>query len=208
MLEGELFALLEGTADAAFTVDEEGHIRSWNSSAEALFGYPAEEVLHKSCRDVLRGRCGYSPDACSANGCGIPAFDLEVSLLSGRRIWINISTLVYHDARRGRRLTVHLARDVTERKLSEELARKVVELSRQLASVSDAAARPAASTILSEQERRILRAFSKGGNSAAIARELGISLQTLRNHLHRVNQKLGTHNRLEAVMTAMEQSLL
>ncbi len=208
MLEGELFALLEGTADAAFAVDEEGTIRSWNASAEILFGYPAAEVLHRSCREVLKGRCGHSPDACAANGCGVPAFDIDVCLPSGRRIWVNVSTLVYQDARRGRRLVVHLARDITERKLSEELARKVVDLSRQLAAVSDGAGRAPAAAVLSEQERRILRAFSKGGNSAAIARELGISLQTLRNHLHRVNQKLGTHNRLEAVMTAIERNLL
>lgn len=208
MLEGELFALLEGTADAAFTVDEEGLIRSWNSSAELLFGYPAEEVLRKSCRDVLKGRCVRSPDICAADGCGIPAFDIDVSLPSGRKIWVNVSTLVYQDARHRRRLVVHLARDVTERKLSEELARKVMEISRQLAAVSDGAGHPAPPAVLSEQERRVLRAFSKGGNSATIARELGISLQTLRNHLHRVNQKLGTHNRLEAVMTAIERNLL
>ena len=61
---------------------------------------------------------------------------------------------------------------------------------------------------LSEQERRILRSFAGGRNSAEIARDLGISLQTLRNHLHRINQKLGTHNRLEAVMQAMQSGLI
>ena len=39
MLETELFALLEGTADAAFSVDEQGRIRSWNRAAEKLFGW-------------------------------------------------------------------------------------------------------------------------------------------------------------------------
>jgi hypothetical protein len=37
---------------------------------------------------------------------------------------------------------------------------------------------------------------------------LGISLQTLRNHLHYVNEKLGTHSRLQAVMHAMHHKLL
>ena len=32
-----------------------------------------------------------------------------------------------------------------------------------------------------------------------IARTLGITAQTLRNHLHHINRKLRTHNRLEAV---------
>jgi PAS domain S-box-containing protein len=208
MLDGELFALLEGTADAAFTVDEEGAIRSWNASAEKLFGYSSAEVLRKRCHDVMKGRCGPSPAVCLVNGCGMPAFDMEVRGPSGRRIWVNVSTLVYHDARRGRRLIVHLARDITGRKRGEELVRKVVDLTRQLTAVAESAERSAPTAQLSEQERRILRSFSKGGNSAEIARELGISLQTLRNHLHRINQKLGTRNRLEAVMTAIERSLI
>jgi DNA-binding CsgD family transcriptional regulator len=47
-----------------------------------------------------------------------------------------------------------------------------------------------------------------GKNSAEIARTLGITLQTLRNHLHHINQKLNTHNRLEAVTHAMQRKLL
>lgn len=207
MLEGELFALLEGTADAAFAVDQEGTIRSWNASAERLFGYTPAEVLRRPCHEVLRA-CGTAGLGCAANGCGPPAFDVEVRLASGRSIWVNVSTLVYRDPQHGRRIVVHLARDITGRKRGEELMRKVVDLSRQLASVSESAARPGPNGHLSEQERRILRSFSKGGNSAEIARELGISLQTLRNHLHRINQKLGTRNRLEAVMTAIERSLI
>ena len=41
MLENELFALLQGTTDAAFSVSEEGEIKSWNKAAEKLFGYSA-----------------------------------------------------------------------------------------------------------------------------------------------------------------------
>ena len=42
----------------------------------------------------------------------------------------------------------------------------------------------------------------------AIARTLRISAQTLRNHLHRINRKLRTHNRLEAVTHAQRRGLL
>lgn len=55
---------------------------------------------------------------------------------------------------------------------------------------------------------RILRLFSAGKNSAEIAQKLGISLQTLCNHLHHANEKLGTRNRLEAVTHAMHRNLI
>ena len=56
MLEAELFALLERTADAAYTVTEDGEIRSWNGAAEELFGYPAGEVVGRNVQEVLEGR--------------------------------------------------------------------------------------------------------------------------------------------------------
>jgi PAS domain S-box-containing protein len=49
MLESELFALLEGTTDAAFSVTEEGEILSWNKAAERLFGHPRAVAVHKTC---------------------------------------------------------------------------------------------------------------------------------------------------------------
>lgn len=211
MLEPELYAFLEGTADAAFTVDEEGQIRSWNASAEKLFGYTASEVLNRACHELLQGRGALGCDGgVRWQHCGggeQPAFDLEVRVHSGRRIWVNVSTLVYRDTRTSRRLVVHLARDVSERKKREELAGRMLELSRQLVALSDAP-RAAPASPLSEQERRIMRSFAKGRNSAEIARDLGISLQTLRNHLYRINQKLRTHNRLEAVMAAIDRRLI
>jgi PAS domain S-box-containing protein len=55
MLETELIALLEQTADAAYTVTEGGEICSWNGAAEQLFGYPALDVLGRNIDDLLEG---------------------------------------------------------------------------------------------------------------------------------------------------------
>ena len=63
MLEPELFALLEQTADAAYTVTEGGEICSWNRAAEQLFGYPANEVLRRHIDDVLGARDALDTDA-------------------------------------------------------------------------------------------------------------------------------------------------
>ena len=54
----------------------------------------------------------------------------------------------------------------------------------------------------------MLRRFADGKSPVDIARELEISAQTLRNHLHHINQKLGTHNRLEAVTHAIRRKLI
>jgi PAS domain S-box-containing protein len=217
MLEQELFALFEGTADAAFSVTEEGEICSWNKGAEKLFGYSREEALHKTCHGLLQGRgtlgtqvCGESCNIrdCAAKHIEIPNYDLEVKTRSKRRIWVNVSTLVYENSRNNQRLIVHLAHDITERRKNEELLQKVAAVSRQLSLIPGIMGRPAPVSPLSEHEKRILQMFSVGKSSAEIARKLGITLQTLRNHLHHINRKLHTHNRLEAVTHAVQRKLL
>jgi PAS domain S-box-containing protein len=142
MLETELFAFLERTADAVFAVTDQGEIRFWNQSAEDLFGYSASEVMSRTCHDVLAGRGPLGTEVCSG-GCSIqccaaqygkvPNFDLEVRISSGGRLWVNISTIVFDEPRRNRRLIVHLARDISNRKKNEELIANMVDLSKQVA---------------------------------------------------------------------------
>ncbi len=217
MTEEELFRFLENTADAAFAVSETGEIRWWNSAAERLFGYPASDAIGKCCQEVLKGhgvlgtpvclgRCSVQQEA--VRGRGIGDFDLHVSTATGDRVWVNVSTLFFHDPRRGQRLVVHLARDISERKRKEDLLARFVDSARDVAMAADGAAHAAPVSPLSEQEVRILRLFANGKNSSEIARTLGITLPTLRNHLHGINEKLRTHNRLEAVMHAMKRGLI
>lgn len=217
MLDQELFDLLEGTADAAFAVTDQCEICSWNKAAEKLFGYSRADAIGKGCQPLLRGRTVLGievwGDNCAIRDCvardvDVPNYDLEVKTRSGRRMWISVSTLPYKSTRNHRRLIVHIAHDITERKKNEELLHKMTELSRQLASIPDVTGRLAPVSPLSEQEREILQLFSVGKNSTEIARKLGITLQTLRNHLHHINQKLHTHNRLEAVTHAIQRKLV
>jgi PAS domain S-box-containing protein len=218
MLEPELFALLEQTADAAYTVTEQGIICSWNRSAEQLFGHPASEVLGRHIEDVLDAydvlgteplvggteTAVRNPDA---SGKGIPNFDLDVRTRSGARLWINVSTIVFDNRRTGRRLLVRLARDIAQTRLNATLLNRMVEIARQIVAVADDA-QHAPVEALTDHERRILKLFAEGRSSTSISRKLGISAQTLRNHLHHINRKLRTHSRLEAVTHALRRGLL
>jgi PAS domain S-box-containing protein len=217
MLDRDIFDFLEHTNDAAFAVTDGGEICSWNAGAEALFGFGCGEVLGKTCFELFQGRDALGTltctEQCHVRDCAarhtpIPDFDLEVNTRAGSRIWVNMSTLVHEDPTNGRRRIVHLARSVEDRKRAEVIVQRMLLVSRQLVEVSDQSFRPSPVSPLSEQEHRVLRSFSEGKSSADIVRELDITPQTLRNHLHHINQKLGTHNRLEAVMHAMRRKLI
>jgi PAS domain S-box-containing protein len=217
MLAGDVYKLLQGTADAAFVTTQEGEICSWNVAAEQLFGYKPADVLTKTCHDVFQGKGALGDFVCSGEcsvqhcvirGASSPAFDLEVTTHSGKRIWVSVSVIVFEDSRLHRPLIAHLAHDISSRKELEQAFSTMVEASKQFISIGDGVARHAPTESLSQQEQRILKLFASAKNSTQVAKELSITLPTLRNHLHAINQKLRTHNRLEAVLHAMKRGVI
>jgi PAS domain S-box-containing protein len=217
MLERELFTLLEGTADAAFSVDEQGLIRSWNRAAEKLFGYPGEKVLDHPCSTLFQGRGPMGNtvchEDCSVLECAhakreVSNYDLEVKARDGQRLWVNVSILVFFDIRTKRRMVVHLARDITSRKKKEDLAENVLGAARQLSALSEVTAPAPPVSPLSEQERRVLSLLAEGKSPTDVARLLRITQRTLRNHISNAGRKLGTRSRLETVIHASRRNLI
>ena len=217
MLERELFALLEGTADAAFSVDEQGLIRSWNRAAEKLFGYPGQKVLDHPCSTLFQGRGPMGNtvccEDCSVLECAhakreVSNYDLEVLARGGQRLWVNVSILIFLDDRTKRRMVVHLARDITSRKQKEDLAAEVVGAARRLSALSNVSAPAPPVSPLSQQEQRVLALLAEGKSPADIARLLRITSRTLRNHISNAGRKLGTRSRLETVIHASRRNLI
>jgi len=61
---------------------------------------------------------------------------------------------------------------------------------------------------LTERELEVLRALSTGANTAEIARDLGITTKTLRNHISNTYHKLGIYDRAQAVILAVREGLI
>ena len=217
MRDTDLFALLERTADAAFTVDRDGVIRSWNRAAERLFGVPASRVVGQPCHQVLQGTDALGGHVCTAD-CNVQQcaldqptlhdFDLAVRTAAGRRLWVNVSTLVSEDARTGRTLIVHLARDASAAKDREQVLRAAASLAHELIDAVEPPPRLPPVTALTPQETRVLRLLADGQSAADIARQLRISPRTLRTHVHHINRKLHARSRLEAVLQGIRRGII
>lgn len=61
---------------------------------------------------------------------------------------------------------------------------------------------------LTPREAQVLQLLSEGLSTAAMATALGLSVNTVRNHVGAVMTKLGAHSRLEAVNTARQRDLV
>jgi PAS domain S-box-containing protein len=218
MREKSFHSLLAATADAAFTVNEQGFVRFWNAAAEKLLGYSAADVLNQYCADVLQGRtsgeqsvCGDSCGviSCTHIGKPVPNYDMQVRVASGEWIWVNITVLVNREAESSEPILIaHIIRDISGQKQAEALNLRFLGLAEQVCSVTQIVKTAPPVSPLSLQERRVLSLVSKGRSPAVVAGELRVSLRTVRNHLYRINCKLKTHNQLSAVIEAARRKIL
>lgn len=67
---------------------------------------------------------------------------------------------------------------------------------------------PRSAIKLTPREVEIINKVAEGLSNKEIAQQLSIELQTVKNHVHNILDKLQLHNRLEAVQYAREKNLL
>jgi PAS domain S-box-containing protein len=181
------------TGDALFVFDDELRIRSWNRSAEELTGVTVEEAVGRPCWDVLGGSeengtlvchpgCAYARLA--REGWPVRSHDVVVRTRTGRRR-VAMSTIALSDARRN--LFLHLLRDARDHVPENETADP---------------------PDLTPRELQVLELMADGLAAKAIAAQLGITVATVRNHIHAILLELGCHSQLGAVAQARRRGLL
>lgn len=110
--------------------------------------------------------------------------------------------------------------DVTERKRTEEQLHRAIQevmtdttwLSRrildQLARLKPGDEVELEEVHLSRREQQVLERLALGLSNDAIAQELGLVTQTVRNYISAIYDKLGVHSRAEAVVWARERGIV
>lgn len=186
----------------AIEVGVDGHDRilSWGVEAQGLFGYPAAEALGLRLQDVLDGRDVFGNRLCRG-GCwlretlqaGEPVqrFEIDVRHAAGRRIRVVVNA--QRDGADG--WTYHFLPD--RRRSAAPRGEPRME-------TTATGPRPG----LTHRELAVLRLLARGAETTEIASELGISATTVRNHVQHLLDKLGAHNRLQAVSLARRHGLL
>ncbi len=135
-LEGLYQQIIEGAQDAIIFADKEGIIRLWNSGAEAIFGYSAEEAIGETLdlivpeklrekhwegyRKVMdTGVTKYGSDILA-----VPALKKDDS-----RISVEFTIVLLKDDTGKPQGTAAIMRDMTERwQREKELKKRLVEL--------------------------------------------------------------------------------
>lgn len=216
----EIRKLAYGTADAAYVLDAQGSIVSWNSAAEKLFGLDEKDAVGQPCSDTLKGidECGHECGAdCSIlrrAQCRDPLKNYDIKTrVGGKDIWCNVSVVILESSNSTNAYTLHIVRATDAQKRLELAVRNFVVAE---TGITDTNARdlltvkrsPTATVDLTPREIEVLKLLGSGSTTAKLAAQLGISRTTANNHVQHIMKKLSAHSRLEAIRRAEQAGLI
>jgi DNA-binding NarL/FixJ family response regulator len=61
---------------------------------------------------------------------------------------------------------------------------------------------------LTPRQTEILALLAHGCSTGQVAQQLGLAIETVRNHIRAILRRLGVHSRLEAVLIAQREGLI
>jgi DNA-binding CsgD family transcriptional regulator len=217
----EVLDVLAQSDTPALATDIGGHVVFWNRAAEKLLGRPSNQVLGRRCYDVLGGRDVFGNRYCHENcsvlsmtrkGEAVQGFEIVLNGSPRQEQALNVSVLRLPGSRPDLFTLVHILQPIDRAgRLTRALERLGARQAGDNGSNGDwqpVAAGPVSlskAPPLTEREREILRWVAAGLQNKEIAQKLGISLATVRNHIHNILEKLDVHSKLEAVSLAFRQ---
>lgn len=192
----------------------------WNTPAERLLGWRANEVLGRECTSVLQCHDTQGRQLC-VGSCPmlararrrqpISAQDLRVSDASGATRWVNVTTIAISDEYGGLCNVVHILRDISRDKSLERFVQTLRREATAALAGADADPTPARdvpAASLTLREREVLVLLADGADTATIATRLCVGRSTARKHVQSILGKFGVHRRLEALAHAYRHGLL
>lgn len=124
-------AIVDNMADGIITLDEVGHIRSFNAAAERIFGYAASEVMGRNVGVLMPGaqRAEHDQFLRTHQRSGVPKVvggGAEVQGLRKDGSVFPLEVVVSTVTQQGVHRFVGLVRDISERKRDEQLKNEFV----------------------------------------------------------------------------------
>jgi DNA-binding CsgD family transcriptional regulator len=213
--EGErvaaLLDLLRVSDTPVMVSDMAGHVLLWNGGAEKLLGRPAQSALGRLCHDLLGGRDVFGNLFCHNDcavrvmcrkGRSVQSFEL-VSDSPRPATALYVSVLKVAGSPPDKDVMVHFMQPIDrEGRLAREMERLDVAPRGVSAGASKVRSGDDPEAPLTPRERGVLECMADGLQNKEIAQKLGISLATVRNHVHNLLEKLGVHSKLEAISLA------
>jgi len=203
--EAQSRALLEMTSDAIITIEEAWLIKSFNPSAEAMFGYTAHEAIGRNVSVLMPGSLKDGHDENISRY--LPTGEARIVGGSGRvlegrhkddatipmELWLGV---VESEGGRGFIGII--------RRLDQRAPTWASELHQARNGRSSNATLPR----LTNREIEALHILANGGRNKDIAAEMTVSLRTVKFHIENLYEKLDVRTRAGLIRVATQRGLL
>ena len=176
-----LTAIVHSSTDAVYARDLEGRITFWNPEAARLLGYSEEEALRMDIHRLLPQDALRDYDEVNEKirqGLQVEAHNTIRMRKNGERVPVSLKIYPIIDENGKPSGAASIARELVQPP--------------ETVKAFEAVAR------LSERETQVLALVAEGKSNSDVAGQLGLSDQTVKNHLSRVLLKLGTTSRTQA----------
>lgn len=183
------------SAEALFAVDGEQRIIAWNAEAGRIFGYCPETAIGEHCYEIVAA-CDLGGQRFCRSNCAV----IRTSRLGGTPSPMRLQAR----SPGGQTATVEISTIVLA---PEGAATAVIHLCRSLQPLAPGAAEPPRLSV-TQREREVLAALCRGETTEEMARGLGLTATTVRNHVQHLLAKLAVHSRAEVVAMAYRDGLL
>ncbi len=211
----DIFALLAVSRFGACATTADGTVVFWNRRAEQILGSTAGQMLGRRLTQAPGGGGSDNPPAPSepGDGASLEPDTVSIRCASGEHRQLSVTTLTVTGHAEHSELRLHLFDEPVGHVQPQQPAAqgdaqgtssKLTANSAALGESGTTAAVPK----LSARETEVLRLVAEGHSSDRIARDLDISIHTVRNHVRSFRRKLKAKTKLEAVVTAMQHGIL
>lgn len=211
----DIFALLAVSRFGACATTADGTVVFWNRRAEQILGSTAGQMLGRRATQAPGGGGSQNPPAPREpeDGASLEPHTVSIPCASGEHRQLNVTTLTVTGRAEQSPLRLHFFDEPVGHVQPQEHAAHgdahgtSSKLAANTAAVGESGT-TAAVPKLSARETEVLRLVAAGHSSDRIARDLDISIHTVRNHVRSFRRKLEAKTKLEAVVTAMHHGIL
>lgn len=209
-LSPELLDLLAAGDPPAFATDSRERVVFWNRGAATVLGRRSEEALGRRCYEILCGRDVFGNRLCYQN-CPVSAMARADEPISGFEVRVpsprpggepsllHVTILRLPGPRPDLFTLVHVLQPI------DQAARVARTLGHLEGTTALDPLRPDAAPPLTPRETEVLQLVAAGLQNKEIAQKLGLSLATVRNHVHNTLEKLDVHSKLEMISMAFRK---
>ena len=209
-------SIVRSALGPAIAVDSEQRVVATNAAVRELLGYDQAGMsgndLHKllEVRDASGNRLtGQSATFWEMTrlGEGIQPFEMSLRCVAGEALRVTASVVVVVTSDDDYDL-VYLLRPIYRRRRADEFIERLLADPRTSGALRRTNGDVDDEPILTPRQLEVLRHLADGDSAEEIAREIEVSLHTVRSHIRNILERLEVHSQIEAVSRAFRERLI